>query len=191
MLIPMRGGPEALVVSWDLNELFGVLPRPNLELERVWAGLLTVVRDSWPDWPVEVWACIEDTTELTDETEEPAASFSLSFAVFFGGEGRTSKTAAAMAAFVLSALNKALPLEARSSWGGIDPRWKPLWVVDDAEVLRMLAPEHTVEPSVYMVGSYAGIPSLFAASLEAWPLKPARRQIGVELAEADVEWAFR
>ena len=187
MLIPLRAGDEGLVVSWNLGELFAVLPRPNVELERIWAGVLTVVRDSWPDWPVEVWGTITETSEEGDE----APTFALSFAIFFGGEGRGSKTAAAMAAFVLSALNKALPLEATSTWGRIDPDWKPLWVIDDAEVLRLLAPEHTVEPSVYMLGSYAGIPSLFAASLEAWPLTPARRQIGVELAEADVEWAFR
>ena len=52
MLIPMRAGDEGLVVSWDLEELVAVLPRPNVELERVWASVLTVVRDSWPDWPI-------------------------------------------------------------------------------------------------------------------------------------------
>ena len=188
MLIPMRAGDEGLVVSWDLEELVAVLPRPNVELERVWASVLTVVRDSWPDWPIEVWGNIEETSE---DPEAEERTFALLFAVFFGGEGRQSKTAAEMAAFVLSALNKALPLEAASSWGRVDPDWKPLWAVDDAQVLRLLAPEHTLEPSVYMVGSYAGIPTLFAASLEAWPLTPARRRIGVELAEADLEWSFR
>lgn len=190
MLIPMRGGEEGLVVTWDLAELYGLVPRPNVEFERVWAGVLTVVRDSWPDWPVEVWGMVTETGD--DESEgEPSNTYSLSFAVFFGGEGRQSKTAAAMAAFVLSALNKSLPLAPASSWGQVDPDWKPLWVIDDAEVMRMLAPEATVEPSVYMLGSYAGVPTLFAASVEAWPLKPARGAIGVELAEADVAWAFR
>lgn len=192
MLIPMRGGEEGLVVSWDLGELYAVLPRPNVEIERVWAGVLTVVRDSWPDWPVEVWGMVAETFEDdADGGESPdAPTFSLSFAVFFGGEGRESKTAAAMAAFVISALTKSLPVAPTSSWGSVDPDWKPLWVIDDAVVLRMLAPEATLEPSVYMLGSYAGIPTLFAASVEAWPLKPSRTVIGVELAEADVAWAF-
>jgi hypothetical protein len=192
MLIPMRGGEEGLVVTWDLAELYGALPRPNVDFERVWAGVLTVVRDSWPDWPVEVWAQVVETTPDEDDVavDRGAPTYALSYAVFFGGEGRESKTAAAMAAFVLSALGKSLPLTPTSSWGQVDPDWKPLWVIDDAEVIRMLAPEATLEPSVYMLGSYAGIPTLFAASVEAWPLKPNRGAIGVELAEADVAWAF-
>ena len=102
MLIPLRAGDEGLVVSWDLAELFGVLPRPNVELERVWAGVLTVVRDSWPDWPVEVWGSITETFSDEHEVSGDARSFRLSFAVFFGGEGRQSKTAAAMAALAAS-----------------------------------------------------------------------------------------
>mgnify|MGYP007046914794 CR=1 FL=1 len=180
------------MVSWDLGELYAVLPRPNVEFERVWAGVLTVVRDSWPDWPVEVWGFVSEVFEDLDPTVEATEeqTFRLSFAIYFGGEGRESKTAAEMAAFVISALTKSIPMPPTPTWGGIDPDWKPMWAIDDAVLYRLLAPEATLEPSVYMLGSYASIPTLFAASVEAWPLKPSRTVIGVDLAEADVGWVF-
>lgn len=192
MIIPLRGGPEGLVIRWDIEEFAATVPRANVEIERIWAGLLTVVRDSWPDWPVEVWGAVEEVERDEDDAEgdSDAEAFSLSFAVFFGSEDRTDKTAASMASFVLSAIHKALPLEPSSSWGTIDPTWKPLWTIDDAQVVRLFAPEATLDESVYLLGSYAGRPAWFAAALEAWPLVHTARDIGIELHDCDVSWAF-
>jgi len=203
MLIPMRAGHEALIVSWDLEEIVATLPNPNVELEKIWAGLLVVVRDSWPDLPVEVWTHVAerdgvdeidvDALPAEDDAsgDAPAPSpYRLQFAVFFGGEDRTSKTAAAMASFMLAGLARAVPVEPAAEWGPISPAWKPLWAIDDANVLRLFAPEATLERSVYLLGSYAGRPTWFAASEEAWPLQRARAAIGIDLADADVSWAF-
>ncbi len=203
MLIPLRAGHEALIVSWDLEEIVATLPQPNVELEKIWAGLLVVVRDSWPDLPVEVWTHVAErdlATEIdvdavpADEEDEDGqgqpSPYRLQFAVFFGGDDRTSKTAAAMASFVLAGLSRAVPVEPEADWGPISPAWKPLWAIDDAQVMRLFAPEATLERSVYLLGSYAGRPTWFAASEEAWPLQRARAAIGIDLADADVSWAF-
>lgn len=193
MVIPLRAGDEALILSWDLEELVASLPNTNLDLERIWAGLLTVVRDSWPDCPIEVWAVVDEVPHIpeVDSADAALASlYQLRFAVFFGGEGRTSKMAAAMASFVISGVARSAPLEPVADWGGIAPHWKPLWVVDDEEVMRLYAPEATLDRSIYLLGSYAGQPTWFAASEEAWPLQRAQQTIGISLADADVTWAF-
>ena len=194
MVIPLRASGEALILSWDLEALAAATPNLNLDLEKVWAGLLTVVRDSWPDWPVELWTCVEETEQAIEVDADPDAEgpspYRLRFAFFFGGGDRQTKTSAAMASFVLAALGNAVPLEPRADWGVIAPNWKPLWVVDDGAVLRLFAPEATLDRSVYLLGSYAGRPTWFAASEEAWPLQRAQEQIGIELADADVSWAF-
>ena len=209
MMIPLRGGAEGLVLSFDVEDFVASASRPNVEIEKFWAGMLTVLRDRWPDWPIEVWGTIEgvddepiDLSTIEDDDEEPEPlppidpnappnSFTLSFMVFFGGEERSEPTVAAMAAFVVSAATRALPLEPNVRWGKLSEGWKPLWAVDDEEVLRLYASEATVEESVYLLGSYGGVPTLFAASMEAWPLQGASEQIGVQLADADPEWAWR
>ena len=208
-MIPLRAGAEALLLSFDVEELAAAAPRPNVALERFWAGALTVLRDRWPDWPIEVWATVlgdaddaEDALppEPDEDDDEPLSapppdapptSFTLTFAVFFAGEERTDPTVKAMASFVRGAAQRGLPLAAATRWGGIAPGWKALWAVDDGEVLRLFASEATVEDSVYLLGTYAGIPTLFAASVEAWPLHGAAEAIGVRLEDADPEWAFR
>ncbi|MCO4773640.1 MAG: hypothetical protein KDA24_26645 [Deltaproteobacteria bacterium] len=194
MMIPLRAGDEALVISWDLEEIAATLGNLNVEMERVWASLLTVVRDSWPEMPIEVWTTVEEV-ELIPEVDadpepQPISPYRLKFAVFFGGGDRMSKTVAAMASFVLSGISRAMPLEPEASWGTIAPDWKPLWAVDDANVLRLFAPERTLDRSLYLLGSYAGRPMWFAASEEAWPLQKAQEAIGISLADADVTWAF-
>jgi hypothetical protein len=212
MLIPLRAGDEGLILSWDLEEVVGVLRDPNLEFERLWAGLLTVMRDSWPDWPIEVWAAVDDASgdserdfgaafgeeddeevdaDLPPAEQDGAASpFRVKFALFFGGDGRDSMTGAAMASFAIAAIARALPVEPVADWGHISPDWKPLWVVDDEVIYRLYAPEATIDSAMYLLGSYAGLPTWFAASEEAWPLHQAYAQLGIELADADTSWAF-
>ena len=194
MIIPLRAGAEALVLSWDLEEFVATMANPNLELERLWAGLLTVVRDSWPDYPIEVWATVDEVEHVpeVDASDDPTPDslFKTRFAVFFGGDDRSSKTAAAMASFMISAIGRSVPIEPVADWGSIAPDWKPLWAIDDGVVYRLFAPEATLDRSLYMLGSYAGRPTWFAASEEAWPLQRARREIGIKVADADVSWAF-
>ncbi len=52
----------------------------------------------------------------------------------------------------------------------------------------MIADTQTIEPSVWLLGHYAGEPEYFAASFEAWPLQYTG--LPVEKAEADLGWTF-
>jgi hypothetical protein len=193
-LIPLRGGAQGLSLSYDLEALLDAQPNLNAVLETVWAGLLHVVSERWPDWPVEVWTRVAGGPDADGEGSDDGergdgGAWQLQFRVFFGGDGSMdSKEVQTMVSFVLRALRLRLGADPELGWGGISDSWHPLWAVDDESVYRLLAPEATVEPSVYQLGHYGGEPAWFAATLEAWPLRNAEAPI--ELAEADTAWAF-
>jgi hypothetical protein len=191
VLIPLRGGRQCLALAWQFQEIWERHDDLNRTLEQCFAGLLKVLAESWPDWPVEIWGSLVDRG-LAEDEEEPDQGFSprwwLEYRVSFGGEGPEQKDVAAMVAFVSQGLASVLGADPEVSWGSVDPDWRALWVVDDAEVYRLLAAEWTDEASVFLIGHYAGQPTLFAATLEAWPLKHAR--LGIRTAEADLGWAF-
>ena len=186
LILPLRAGERGLCLDYVLAALTKRHADLNRALEEAWAGLLTVVSESWPDWPLEVWTRLEEEDEPDPDTGEPR--WKLRFCLFFADEGPDNQDVAAMCDFATRGLQGVLELSPAVSWGGIDPDWSPLWAVDDATVYRLLAPEPTLSRGVYLLGSYAGQPAWFAATLEAWPLHGS--SLGIELAEADSGWAF-
>lgn len=196
MLIPLRGGSTTLALEWDLEELVALHKDLNRVLEEAWAGLLTVLVESWPDWPIEVWSRLErrepgeddavDASEL--QPGEKLERWVLAYRVSFADEDASNADVAAMVTYVTRGLGAVLQTPAEVSWASVDPDWKALWSVDDAQVYRLIADERTMEPSLWMVGQYGGLPSYFAATLEAWPLQGVR--LPILHAEADLGWAF-
>lgn len=189
MMIPVRGG-WGLVLSWSLAELVERHGDVNLVMEKAWASLLLVLAERWPDWPVEVWTRLERVQVEGESDEEPTVR--LSYLVSFAGElpGETADLRA-MSHVVLSGLGRLLESSAEPRTDRANLTWLPLWALDDAQVFRLLAPERTLDESVYLVGHYAGEHELFAAAVEAWPLNQARvrGEVPVKLADVDTEWA--
>jgi hypothetical protein len=190
LVLPMRAGPMGLALAYSLNELANRHGDLNRALEEAWAGVLTVLREGWPDWPLEVWTALELLPPLEEEEgdEDATPRWVLHFRLFFAGEGPENGDVAAMVDFVVRGLQGVLEVTPLIDWMGVHPGWRPLWAVDDAQIYRLIAPEITAEPSVYLLGWYSGRPALFAASLEAWPLQGAAQPI--DFAEADLGWAF-
>lgn len=191
-MIPVRGGLVALTLRFDLSELMGLHADVNRVAEQAWAGLLQVMRDSWPDWPVEVWAQLEDEGQEPDDDEAdgeaPFGGWQLCYRVSFGGEDAGQRDVAAMAHFIVQGLSAVFRAEPRAGWGPIGPDDRALWAIDDGDIYRFYADERTAEPSVFLIGHYAGEPALFAATLEAWPLRGAGA--AVLLDDVDTGWAF-
>lgn len=182
-LLPLRAGAEGLALCYDLDDLLGVHGMLNPALEQAWASALLVLAEGWPDVPVEVWARVEE-----GEDGDSAARQELKYRIFFAGEGRGTPTADAMAAFLCRALAQVLGIEPEVTWDGVTPDFWGIWAIDDGSVYRLLSSDRTIESSVMLVGEYAGMPTLFAAAIEAWPLGDL--DLGIQLAEADTDWAF-
>jgi hypothetical protein len=182
MIIPLRGAAQAMAVSYSLEKLTAAHDDLNCTLEEAWGGLLTVLTERWPDWPVEVWGRI-----LPYEEDAQPKCF-LQFLVSFAGEQADNRDVAAMTGFLLRGLVRCLGDEPLVNRCPVGPDCKPLWVIDDNVVLRLLVPEDTLDKAVFMLGHYAGQPAFFAASIEAWPL--GRQEVPIALAEADLAWAF-
>ena len=185
LILPLRAGERGLRLDYSLNEMTRRHVDANRALEEAWAGLLTVVCESWPDWPLEVWTRLRED-EPDPETGDPV--WTLCFCLFFAGDGPDNQDVAAMCDFATRGLQGVLLLTPTITWGGIDPDWKPLWAVDDGEVYRLIVPERTMSHAVYLLGTYAGLPAWFAATLEAWPLQGSG--LPIKLAEADMGWTF-
>jgi len=183
MIVPLRGAAQAMSVVYDLAELTAAHNDLNRTLEEAWGGLLTVLTERWPDWPIEVW-----TRLLSEEQEEGDPKWHLQFLVSFAGEQADNREVAAMTGFLLRGLSRCLGKDAKLNRCPVSPDCKPLWVIDDARVLRLLVPEATLDDAVFMLGHYAGLPAYFAASVSAWPLTNSEAHIA--LAEADLAWAF-
>jgi len=182
VIIPLRGAAQAMAVSYDLAKMTTAHDDLNRTLEEGWGGLLTVLTERWPDWPVEVWG------RLLAQEEDGEPKWFLQFLVSFAGEQVNNRDVAAMTGFLLRGLTRCLGVEPIVNRCPVDPDCKPLWVIDDGTVLRLLVPESTIDAAVFMLGHYAGQPAYFAASIEAWPL--ARPEITIDFAEADLAWAF-
>ena len=182
MIVPLRGAAQAMAVTYSLGKLTAAHDDLNRSLEESWAGLLTVLTERWPDWPIEVW------TRLLPYEEDGEPKWHLQFLVSFAGEQADNRDVTAMTGFLLQGLSRCLGEEPLVNSCPVAPDCKPLWVVDDGTVLRLLAPEHTIDRAVFMLGHYAGQPTYFAASVEAWPL--SRPDVPIEFAEADLAWAF-
>ena len=188
MLLPMRGGGIALAVTYDLDVLVDSHPHLNPTLEQTWASLLSVMMERWPDWPVEVWSRVAIGLKAEDDGP-PVKRWEVSYRVFFAGEGPDVSDVVAMSNFLVQGLAGLLKAAPELAWGTIDPDWHALWAVDDGQVVRCLAQERGLGPAVFLVGHYAGEPTYFAATVEAWPLSTAA--LNVELREADTAWAFQ
>ncbi len=190
LILPVRGGNQGLGLGYPLSKLVDAHDDLNRALEEAFAGLLTVLCEGWPDWPIEIWTRLVEPVVLDgpDDDDEEAPDWTLEFRLFFAGEGPAHNDVTAMLSVVTQGMSAVLQVEPKVSWAGIDPTWKPLWAIDDAAIYRLLAPERTVDPAVYMLGHYAGRPAWFAAALEAWPLQGAG--LPISLAEADTGWAF-
>ena len=186
--LPLRAGRNGLRLDYPLTGLIARHKDLNRSIEEAWAGLLTVVCEGWPDWPIEVWTRLVEQEVEDGAEEDEGARWTLSFCVFFAGEGPENSDVAAMCDFATRGLQGVLELSPSVSWAGVDPAWKPLWAVDDAAIYRLLVPEATLNGAVYLLGSYAGQPAWFAATVEAWPLHEVA--LPIELAEADLGWAF-
>ena len=188
MLIPVRGGHLALALDWDFQALVDRHPDLNRTMEEAWAGLLSVLAESWPDWPIEVWSELRkiDPDDPTDPEALP--TWRLGYRVCFSGQDASNADVAAMVQFVTRGLGAVVDGTADVSWDGVTPGWKVLWAIDDAVVYRMIADTQTIESSVWLLGHYAGEPEYFAATFEAWPLQHAG--LPVQRAEADLGWAF-
>ena len=182
MIVPLRGAAQAMSVVYGLEELTAAHKDLNYTLEEAWGGLLTVITERWPDWPIEVWA------RLLAQEEDGKPKWYLQFLVSFAGEQADNRDVAAMTELLLRGLSRCLGKDAQINRCPISPDCKPLWVIDDTEVLRLLVPEHTIDGAVFMLGHYAGEPAYFAASVSAWPL--ANSNASIALAEADTAWAF-
>lgn len=182
MILPLRGSSSALTFAWDLDDLLLQFDDLNRTLEELWASLLTVLLERWPDWPVEIWG------RLTPVLDSEKPRWSLDFVISIGALGPEDRHVAAVVRFLTEGVAKLIPVEARLSWGRVDVRCKPLWLIDDGQIHRALAPEGSVERTVYLLGHYAGQPAWFAATLEAWPLHGSGLQ--VQLTDVDMAWAF-
>jgi hypothetical protein len=182
VIIPIRGARQALTVSWDLDDLVLRFDDLNRTLEELWASILSVLVERWPDWPIEVW------TRLSPIVEDEKPRYELDFLISVGAEGPDDKHVAAVVRFLTAGVVKLMPNPPRFGWERIKTDCKPLWVIDDATVYRVLAPEDSVDQSVYLLGHYAGQPTWFAATVEAWPLHGA--QLAVDLIDVDTAWAF-
>ena len=182
MIVPLRGAAQAMAVTYSLEKLTAAHDDLNRTLEESWGGLLTVLTERWPDWPIEIWGRLL----AFEEDEQP--KWHLQFLVSFAGEQADNRDVVAMTGFVLRGLGRCLGIEPLVNRCPVGPDSKPLWVVDDGAVLRLLVPEATIDRAIFMLGHYAGQPAYFAASTEAWPL--ARSEISIGLAEADLAWAF-
>jgi len=188
-IIPLRGADIALGIDYSMGELMEEHQDINRTLEEAWAGLLTLLVRNWPDWPIELWSRLDEIPN-DDPTEDLPSQYLIRFRLSFGGEGPSNSDVTAMLDVVTRGLRAVVRVEPELSWDGIGVDWFPLWAVDDGKVFRLLAPEATVENSVYMIGVYAGEPTLFAGTLEAWPLTGSRAALGIEIAEVDLGWAF-
>jgi hypothetical protein len=188
MLMPLRGGPIALAITYDLDELVEAHPHLNPTLEETWASVLSVMAERWPDWPLEVWSRVAVGIKAAIDDTPSTPRYELSYRVFFGGEGPDVSDVVAMSNFLVQALAGLIQAAPELAWGTIDPAWRSLWAVDDGEVIRLIATERALGPSVYLVGHYAGEPTYFSAAVEAWPLSTAR--LPIKLVEADTAWAF-
>ena len=183
MIIPLRGSRQALTISWDLDDLVLQFDDLNRTLEELWLSVLSVLVERWPDWPVEVW------TRLLPIIDGEKPRYGLEFLISVGAAGPEDKHVAAVVRFLTAGVAKLISSSPpRLGWGRVQTDCKPLWVIDDGKVYRVLAPEASVERSVYLLGHYAGQPSWFAATLEAWPLHGA--QLPLELTDVDASWAF-
>ena len=183
MLIPLRGGAFGLGLTYPLEPLVEAHDDLNRTFEEAWAGLMTVLLEGWPDWPVEVWTRLSSSFN-----EEGKERWFVQFLVFFAGEGPDNSDVAAMLDFVTRGLRGVIAVPPVVLWTRLAPDCKPLWVIDDAAIYRALAPERGLEPSVYLLGHYAGRPAWFSATVEAWPLHGAGLPIG--LVDVDTSWAF-
>jgi hypothetical protein len=188
MLIPVRGGHLALALEYDFQGLVDRHPDLNRTMEEAWASLLSVVAESWPDWPIEVWSNLSKVEAVDPDDPESLPTWRLGYRVTFSGQDASNPDVAAMVAFITQGLGKVVDGDPEVSWAGISPGWRALWVVDDTQVFRMIADTQTIESSVWMLGHYAGEPEYFAATFEAWPLRHAG--LPIERAEADLGWAF-
>jgi len=182
VIIPIRGARQALTISWDLDELVLRFDDLNKTLEQLWLSILSVLVERWPDWPVEVW------TRLTPIVEGEKSRYELDFLISVGSAGPDDKHVAAVVRFLTAGVVKLVSTPPRFGWERIQADCKPLWLIDDAQVYRVLAPEDSVDRSVYLLGHYAGEPTWFAATLEAWPLHGA--QLPLRLTDVDTAWAF-
>ena len=183
MMLPLRGSRHALTISWDLDDLVLSSDDLNKSFEEMWLSLLSVLVERWPDWPIEIW-----TRLVPVITDEAKARWDLEFLVSVGSEGPDDKHVAAVVRYLTAGVAKLIPIPPRLSWNRILTDCKPLWLVDDAQVYRVLAPEAGEEPALYLLGHYAGQPAWFAATVEAWPLHGVRLE--VQLADVDTAWAF-
>jgi hypothetical protein len=181
--LPLRADGPGLRLEYSLTELVAKHPDLNRSLEEAFAGLLTVVCEGWPDWPIEVW-----TRLVGVEVEDEEPRWIVSFCIFFGGEGPDNSDVAAMVDFSIRGLQGVLELSPIIGWAGVDSTWKALWAVDDAQICRLQVPEATVDGAIFLLGSYAGQPAWFAATTEAWPLRDAG--LPIALAQVDLGWAF-
>ncbi len=187
--IPLRGAQTALAMDYSMAELMEEQNDLNRALEEAWAGLLTVLVRNWPDWPIELWSRVDEVVP-EDPTDEEGSAYFIRFRLSFAGEGPANSDVTAMLDVVTRGMRAVTRVQPLLDWDGIGVDWLPLWAIDDGKVYRLLAPEMTVEDSVYMVGVYGGEPTLFAGTLEAWPLNQSRGALGIEIAGVDLGWAF-
>lgn len=185
MLIPVRGGHVALALEWDFQSLVDRHGDLNKTMEEAWAGLLSVLAESWPDWPIEVWSNLQKVP-ATDPEDPPR--WTLGYRVCFAGQDAANPDVAAMVQFITQGLGAVVDGKAEVSWAGVTPGWRALWVVDDTVIYRLIADTQTIERSVWMLGHYGGEPEYFAATFEAWPLR--HTGLPIEKAEVDLGWAF-
>ncbi len=188
MLLPLRGGAIALAITYDLDELVEAHPHLNPTLEQTWASVLSVMAERWPDWPMEVWSRIAVGMKPAEDDAPGTARYELSYRVFFAGEGPDVSDVVAMSNFMVQGLAGLIQAAPELAWGTITPDWRALWAVDDGAVVRLIATERAIGPSVYLIGHYGGEPTYFSAAVEAWPLSTAR--LAIQMAEADTAWAF-
>lgn len=188
-VIPLRGAQIALAMDYSMAELMEEHNDLNRALEEAWAGLLTVLSRNWPDWPIELWSRVDEIVP-DDPTDESGSTYLIRFRLSFAGEGPANSDVTAMLDVVTRGMRAVTRVEPVLGWDGIGVDWLPLWAIDDGVLYRLLAPEMTVEDSVYMVGVYGGEPTLFAGTLEAWPLNLSRSALGIEIAGVDLGWAF-
>jgi len=182
VIIPLRGADTALTFSWDLDALIQRYQDLNRTLEETWASLLSVLIERWPDWPVEIWGSLHPIPD----PETP--SWRIEFLVSVGGAGPDDRHVATVVRFLTEGVAKLISVPPLLQWSRIGVECKPLWLVDDGQIHRVLAPEGSVEKSVYLLGHYAGEPAWFAATIEAWPLHGTG--LKVALTDVDLSWAF-
>jgi hypothetical protein len=182
VIIPIRGSRQAFTISWDLDELVLRFDDLNKTLEELWLSILSVLVERWPDWPVEVWSRLSPIVDV----ENPR--YDLDFLISVGAVGPDDKHVATVVRFLTAGVAKLVSTPPRFAWERIQTDCKPLWLIDDGRVYRALAPEASIDRSVYLLGHYAGEPIWFAATLEAWPLHGVH--LPLELTDVDTAWAF-